>query len=200
MLCALGTIVIAAAAAARMRDRAAVAVGFAAAALLTSGSTLPDGVWTGGLAAIAVAALLRYEPGEPGTVRTTRTTRTIRTFAFVLGGTLAGSWTALLEVQGLPASVAVAGAGGLVIATMYVSRSRPTFAPEVLVDDGLLGIGVLGLSVAIMPGVLDGWHAATNLSGTAGRAVEPTAIPLWTLALVLMSSSLGALYSLWSRR
>lgn len=185
MLCALGAIVFAAATA-HARDRLALAVGFALAALTTSGSHLPDAVLLGGLTAAGAAAYL-FKPR-------------FRWVSLAIGGILAGCWTALLEVQGLPLVMAVLVAGALIAGTVCVSHSRASFAPDVLVDDGLLAIGALGLAVAIAPGVLDGWHAATNLSGSPDRAAEPAAIPMWTLAFILMSSSLGALYALWSRR
>jgi hypothetical protein len=187
MLCALGAVVFAAAAAkGSVRQSAALAGGFGFAALFTSGSSLPDASWTGGLAAAGAAAWL-FKPG-------------LRLASAAIGGVLAGSWTALLEVQALPMAAALLIAAALVIVTMRLSRVRASFAPDVLRDEGMLAIGVLGLGVAVMPGVLDGWQAATNLSGAQDRVAEPIAIPMWTLALILTASSLGGLYSVWSRR
>ena len=206
MLCALGSIVFAAAAA-RLWDRAALAAGFAVAALLTSGSELPDAVWTGGLAAAGAALLLAFGSfgsfeafAKFGTARTSRTARTARTIGFLIGGALAGWWAALLEVQALPVFVALPIVGALVILTMRLSCSRPSFAPGVLQEEGVLAIMVLGLVVAVMPGVMDGWQAATNLSGGQERAADPVAIPVWTVTLILASTALGGVYSLWSRR
>ena len=186
MLCALSAVVFAACAASSASALAALAAGFGAAALLTGASAVPDAVWTGGIAAIAATAYL-FKPR-------------LRLVSLFIGGALAGIFATLLEVQGSPALVALPLAGALVVMTIRLSQSRPWFAPDVLKEEGLLGVGVIGLVVAIMPGILDGWQAATNLSGTPERAAEPTAIPMWTLALILTSSSLGALYSLWSRR
>jgi hypothetical protein len=187
MLCALGAVVFAAAAAkGSVRQSAALAGGFGFAALFTSGSSLPDASWTGGLAA-AGAAVWLFKPA-------------LRLASAAIGGVLAGSWTALLEVQALPMAAALLIAAALVIVTMRLSRVRASFAPDVLRDEGMLAIGVLGLGVAVMPGVLDGWQAATNLSGAQDRVAEPIAIPMWTLALILTASSLGGLYSVWSRR
>jgi hypothetical protein len=210
MLCALGAVVFASAAASSARTSAALAIGFAVGALLTGGSALPDPVWTGSLAALGAAALLSFEPfgafdtfdsfGERRTVRTIRTARTLGTIGFASGGAVAGSLAALLEAQGLPVLAAVLTAGALVIVTMRAASTRPGFAPDVVKDEALLGVVVLGLTVALLPGVLDGWQAATNLSGGQERAVEPVSIPIWTVALLLASSSLGAVYTLWSRR
>ena len=185
MLCALGALVWAAAVT-HVRDRVALAAGFAAAALLTSGSALPDAVQVGALAAGASAAYL-FKPG-------------LRPLGFLIGGGLAGVWTALIEVQAVPAPLALVAVGVLLVITMRVAAARPAFAPDVLREDGMLAVLLVGLGVATLPGVLDGWHAATNLSGTAERAAAVAAIPTWTLALLLASMLLGGAASLWSRR
>jgi len=189
MLCALGSVVFAAATPAGVRPSAALAAGFAAAALLTSASSLPNAAWTGGLAAVAASAYL-FKPR-------------LKLAAIGIGGALGGFWASLLEVQGLPMPVALLVAAGLLILTMRLVRTRAGFATDALKEEGLLAIGVLGLGVAMLPGVLDGWQAATNLSGAGGapeRAAAPVSIPMWTLALLLASTMLGALYSFWGRR
>ena len=185
MLCALGAVVFASAATRRL-DRAGLAVGFGAAALLTSGSNLPDPVWMGGFAAMVAVSYL-FKPR-------------LRLLSVGIGGAFAGSWSALLEVQGLPMVVALAVAAALVVGTLWLSTSNPSFAPDTLREEGLLAIGVLGLGVAVMPGILDGWQAAGNLSGASERVTNPALIPAWTIAFVLASLSLGGLYSVWSRR
>jgi hypothetical protein len=115
------------------------------------------------------------------------------------GGALAGMWSALLEVQGLPAPVALTVAGLALVVSAWLARTRPAFAPELLRDEGLLAISVLGLGVAVMPAILDGWQAAGSLSVTPERQGS-TGIPVWTLTIILMSASLGAVHSFWSRR
>jgi hypothetical protein len=115
------------------------------------------------------------------------------------GGVLAGWWAALLEVQGLPPWPA-AGAGlVLLLVPMWLAWTRPAFAPEVIREEGLLAVAVLGLGVASMPAILDGWQAAGNLSVTPERQVS-AGIPAWTLTIILISASFGGLYSFWSRR
>ena len=189
MLCALGGLVFAAAASS-VPARALFAAGFTGAALTTSAFALPDAVWLGGLGALAAAGLLWFESS----------TRSLRTIGFAVGGWLAGVWPALLETQGVPAVPAIALAGGLVVLTMYLARTRAAFASRELTEEGLLAILVLGLGVAAIPGVLDGWQAAVNLSGATERAANPVSLPVWTFAALATWSSLGALYSVWSRR
>jgi hypothetical protein len=185
MLCALGAVVFAAAAARHVRERALMAGGFAAGALLAAPERLPDPATVGTLAAAAAVVYL-FRPRYA-----------IVSAAF--GGALGGMWAALLEVQGLPSPAALIVAGFVLVLTAHLARTRPAFAPELLRDEGLLAIAVLGVAVAMLPTILDGWQAAGNLSVTAERA-PASGIPMWTLTIILMSASLGGLYSLWSRR
>jgi hypothetical protein len=57
----------------------------------------------------------------------------------------------------------------------------------------------LGLAVAVLPSVLDGWQAAANLNVRVEN-VAREAIPSWALSVVATSTLLGAAYALWSRR
>jgi hypothetical protein len=185
MLCALGAVVFAAAVSGHVRDRASMAGGLLLGIVLASPSRLPDPAIVGSLAAAAAAVAL-FRPRYA-------------MLSAACGGALAGMWSALLEVQGLPAPVALTVVGLALVGTAWLARTRPRFAPELLRDEGLLAIAVLGLGVAVMPAILDGWQAAGNLSVTPERQVS-TGIPMWTLTIILMSASLGALYSFWSRR
>ena len=83
---------------------------------------------------------------------------------------------------------------------MWLTRSRPAFAPDVLRDEALLAVCLLGLVVAVVPGVIDGWQAAANLTVEPATPGPTTPIPVWTLTLVGMAMALGAVHSLWSRR
>ena len=185
MLCALGAVVFAAAAARPVREQAFLAAGFGAGALLASPERLPDPALAGTLAAAAAAVYL-FRPGYA-------------MLAAGFGGALGGMWTALLEVQGLPLPVALAAGAVALVVPSHLARTRATFAPELLRDEGLLAIAVLGLAVAILPAILDGWQAAGTLSATSERP-SAAALPVWTLTIILMSASLGGLYSFWSRR
>ena len=185
MLCALGAVVFAATVSRHLRDRASMAGGLLLGILMASPGRLPEPAIVGSMAAAAAAVAL-FRPRYA-------------MLSAACGGALAGVWSALLEVQGLPSPVALMVAGFTLIVTAWLARTRPGFAPELLRDEGLLAIAVLGLGVAVMPGVLDGWQAAGNLSVTPERQVS-TGVPMWTLTIILTSASLGALYSFWSRR
>ena len=84
-------------------------------------------------------------------------------------------------------------------ATAWLAKTRPRFAPETLREEALLIVCCLGLVVAVVPSVLDGWQAAANLNVRVENVAQQT-IPAWTLSVVGMSTVLGAVYSLWSRR
>jgi hypothetical protein len=185
MVCALGAVVLAAAVRRNSYDAPAMGLAFAAVAYWTSAGRLPDPVWAGAVAVLASAIYL-FRPRYA-------------MVSAIAGGVLAGWWTGLLEVQGLPPWPA-AGAGLLLLVVpIWLARARPVFAPDALREEGLLTVAVLGLGVASMPAILDGWQAAGSLSVTPERQ-SATGIPAWTLTIILMSASLGGLYSLWSRR
>ena len=184
MVCALGAAVLAAQASRRARDLVALAAGFASAVVSGAGAAA-DAAMIGAVAA-AAAAIVLFRP------------RFAILGAFA-GGALAGTLSGLFELQGLPVVVSPIAAASLLVIPAWLARTRPGFAPDLLLDEGLLALGVLGLGVAILPGVLDGWHAAANLAAGASRDAA-TMVPAWTLALLLSSTSLGALYALWSRR
>jgi hypothetical protein len=185
MLCALGAAVFATAAAANLRTIAVLVVGFVPGVFWWSGGRLPDAAMAGTLTLVAAAVYL-FRPR-------------LRVVAAAVGGILGGMLSAMLQVQGVPASLSPLVSATLIVVAVWLARARPSFAPEQLRDDAMLIVGVLGVSVAILPGVLDGWQAATNLSAATER-VPTSALPSWTLLLLIMTSSAGAAYSLWSRR
>jgi hypothetical protein len=185
MLCALGAVVLVTAAARRLGDRLAAGAGFVAAVIGFGPDRLPDPMVAGTLAASS-AALVLFRPRYA-------------IAAAACAGALAGMWSALVEVQGLPSFAAVALGAMLMIVPVWLGQTRSGFASERLRDEGLLVGGALGLAVALLPGVLDGWQAATNLAASAGRQAQ-AAVPIWAMALLLTSMLLGVLYSLWSRR
>jgi hypothetical protein len=185
MVCALGAAVFAAAAHRRVRDRVALIVGFIAGLALVSPTGIPD-VTVVGFVAAGAAALYLFRPR-------------FSLVAVALGGSLGGVFASLLQLQGLPSWLALAVAAALLVVPVHLAATRPAFAPDVLRDEGLLAIAVVALTAAMLPGVLDGWQAAANLAATTDRATA-AGLPLWTLALLLVASCLGALYSSWSRR
>ena len=184
MLCALGTATFAAASA---RDPFR-AIGFTAGvvvgiALARSGP--PDPALAGGLALGAVAVFL-FKPKYAA-------------LAAVPGGAVAGLWSALLQAQGLPFLLAPFVVVALIGASASLARSRKAFAPQRLIDEGLLAIGALGIVALTLPSILDGWQTAVALTATSTRQAS-VALPLWTVAFIVGCMSLGGIYSAWSRR
>jgi hypothetical protein len=186
MLCAFGVAVHAATAAQRNRDLVALAAGFILAAVVATPQRLPDPAWAGVVTAGAAVVIL-FRPRYA-------------VVSAAWGGVLGGMFTALTEVQGLHPIAAMAAGAVLVATPAWLARVRPSFAPEVIRDEALLGLCLLGLVVAIIPGVIDGWQAAANLTIEPATPGPATPIPMWTLALVGTATALGAGYSLWSRR
>jgi hypothetical protein len=185
MLCALGAATFAAAAAPRRRWLIALAIGFVTPTLFSSLAPSPDPEVAGVLAAGGAIVYL-FRPRYAW-------------FAFVLGGAVAGMLIQVTTVLGAPALAAApiiaVGMAGIV----RLARTRPLFSPEALREEALLIVCMLGLVVAVLPSVLDGWQAARNLNMQVEN-VATQAIPAWTLSVVATSTLLGAAYALWSRR
>jgi hypothetical protein len=186
MLCALGTVVHSAAASRRVRDVMALAVGFVIATVVTSPQRLPDPIWVGVVSAGAAMVVL-FRPR-------------FAVVAAAWGGALGGMLTAMTEVQGLHPAASAGPVVVLMATTVWLARLRPAFAPDALRDEALLAACLLGLVVAVVPGVIDGWQAAANLTIEPATPGPSTPIPTWTLALVGTATALGAAYTLWSRR
>jgi len=186
MLCAFGVVVHAATAARRSRDLIALAAGFSLAAVIATPQRLPDPAWVGVATAVAAVVIL-FRPRYA-------------VVSAAWGGALGGMFTAMTEVQGLHPIAAVAAGAVLAAMPAWLARERPSFAPDVIRDEALLGLCLLGLVVAIIPGVIDGWQAAANLTIEPTTPGPTTPVPMWTLALVGTATALGAVYSLWSRR
>jgi hypothetical protein len=183
MLCALGATTFAAAAAPRRGWLAAFALGFLAVLMRPGGQPDPE---IAGLFAASGAFVYLFRPRYAW-------------LGFALGGALAGMLVQVVGLVGGPAVVTAPlvalGAG----ATVWLTRTRAGFAPEALREEALLIVCTLGLAVAVLPSVLDGWQAAANLN-TRMENVAQQAFPAWVLSIVATSSLLGAAYALWSRR
>jgi hypothetical protein len=184
MLCAFGTVIFAAVAARDPRRSAGFAAGFVAGVVLAR-SGLPDLTAAGGVALVAVAILL-FRPR-------------FALVAAALGGGLAGSWSALLQAQGLPFVATPVVVASVIGVSAWLTRSRAGFAPERLVDEGLLAVGALAIAALTLPSILDGWQIAVALAATSTRQASAD-MPVWTAAFILACTSLGGLYSAWSRR
>lgn len=114
------------------------------------------------------------------------------------GGVLAGVAATLFGTMGAPRAGGLVATGLLVAGVIWLATHRPAFAPEAVREEGLLVVGALGVGVAMLPRVLDGWQAAANLS--VGLEPARAVVPAWTVFVLAMSSALGGAYALWSRR
>jgi hypothetical protein len=184
LLCVLGMVAFAASAARRARELAYMAIGWAAAVgwTATVGPPAPEVV---GSIAFGGALLYLFRPRYAWA-------------AAACGGVLAGVAATLLGLMGAPRAGSIVATALVVAGVVWLVRRRPAFAPEVVREEALLVIGALGLGVAMLPRVLDGWQAAVNL----GAQAEPARamVPAWTVFVLATSSVLGGAYSLWSRR
>ncbi len=185
MLCALGTATFAAVAAPRRQWLVALAAGFASVFVFSSPAQSPDPEVTG-LIAIAGAVVYLFRPRYAW-------------LAMVLGGALAGMLVQLVGLIGAPLMLTLPLIAAAVAVIAWIARTRPGFSPDTLREEALLIVCTLGLAVAVLPSVLDGWQAAGNLNVQAEN-VAREAIPPWTLTVVATSMLLGAAHALWSRR
>jgi hypothetical protein len=184
MLCAFGTVIFAAVAARDRRRLTALAAGFVSGVVLAR-SGLPDLAAAGGVALVAVAILL-LKPR-------------FAIIASAMGGGLSGSWSALLQAQGLPFLATPFVVVCVIAVSAWLARSRAGFAPDSLVDEGLLAVGALAIAALTLPSIVDGWETAVALAATSTRQATVD-LPMWTVAFILTCTSLGGLYSAWSRR
>ena len=93
------------------------------------------------------------------------------------------------------AAVAVAP----IAVSLFFSRRRPDFAPDVLREEALLVVFVLAVMVAAAPGIAAGWHSAVVLN-LQQKEVTSQVVPAWTLFLTLGAAAIGGLYTVWMRR
>lgn len=184
MLCGLGTATFATSATG-WRTASGLTLGFAAAAVLIRPERLPNPVWTGGL--VALAAILQLV--RPG----------VRPLTAASGGALAGLWSSILRMQGLPPAPALILAAALPAISAILTARRPAFAPVTLREEALVVVLLLGLAVAMAPEVSAGWRSALALNLEEKNSVGQI-VPAWVLFLSAVSAALGGLYSLWTRR
>ncbi len=183
MLCALGATAFTAAAAPRRAWLVAVTIGFLAVVMLPGAR--PDPEVAGSFAALgAVVYLFRPRYAWLG---------------FVFGGALGGMLVKVVAVLGAPVALVTPVVAIGLVATAWLARTRPAFSTEAIREEALLIVCTLGLAVAVLPSVLDGWQAAANLNARIENVAQQ-AIPAWVLSVVGTSTLLGAAYALWSRR
>ena len=185
MLSALGAAIFATTTAGRRNSIHAIWLGFGASAVLIRPEALPDPAWTGCTVA-AIAALQIFRPD-------------VRLLAPLCSGALAGFWSVLLQIQGLPLPAAVILAAALPAVSAFLAIRRPLFAPESLRQEAMLAMVALGLAVAVIPEVSAGWHSALALN-RAETDSSNQIIANWVLVLSAASVVLGGFYSLLRRR
>jgi hypothetical protein len=184
-LSGLGTVVFSALAPATRTARAALAASFVGLSAVGAYTGVPSAQAAGLMVALG-AALLLLRPGTP-------------IAAAVVAGGSAGIWGVMLSAQG-PPIWAGAGLAAVGLGTAMTWARRPTFAPPRMREEALFVLMVCAVATAMVPGVQDGWRAAVNLSLQSSPPAAATAVPTWALAVGVSAVTLGALYSLWSRR
>jgi hypothetical protein len=187
MLCGLGAAIFATTGVTRRETLRLSAIGFVAASIFIRPDALPDPGWAGCIVA-ATAALRLIRPD-------------IRWPALLCAGALAGFWSALLQIQGLPLGAAILVAGVIPAVSAFLTHRRPEFAPEVLREEAMAAMVALGLLVAILPEVSAGWQSAIALNrDSMDSSNQNQIIANWVLVLSAASLVLGGLYSLLRRR
>lgn len=116
-----------------------------------------------------------------------------------LAGFLAGAWATHVAAAGVPWWFAVPATMS-VPATGAILARRDGFAPQTLLEDALLILAGLGLVVAIIPGVGEGWRAALSLNLPAHGESTAQPIPTWAISIGGSALALGGVYRVWSRR
>jgi hypothetical protein len=168
----------------RLVSSVAMACGFGLASWWIGSGRPVDAAWAGGLvAAVAAAQLVR--PRHPA-------------YMTAASGALAALWASLLHAQGLPQPIAMASGAALPIASAYLSLRTAAFAPPLLQEEGLVAVLAIGIIVAVLPTVAQGWQSAIALN-LADKGAAPPLMPAWLLSFVGASMTLGALSSLWRR-
>lgn len=184
LIAALGAAVFAAVPAGRAGP-AWMAGGFAAGAVLVRVGRLPEpGELATGVALLAMLQLLR--PGRAG-------------LAALAAGVLAGVWSRVLVLQGLPEAAALPLAACLPGVVGWLAARRPGFAPRDARDEALAAVFIGAILAALLPDVLDGWRSAQALN-IEEPALDALMVPAWAAAVGVGALAGGWLWAAWSRR
>lgn len=189
LLCLLAMTVFAASVRLGRRSLLALAVGSAAAVLLSYIGLPPD---PAGIAAVVIGVVSVH-------LWTRFSALALPTGLAVLSVSLHG----LLLDQGLP-GVAVAIAALLVPGTLlWTTHKHPGLANPALHLEAMVLILVLAVVLGAAPAVVTGWHSAIALNASmtstapASSDLQPSS---WLIPICLAPLLFGALYSLWGRR
>ena len=117
----------------------------------------------------------------------------------VCAGVLTAIFTMVLRIQGVPTVGAIAIALVFPIVAGWLASRRDSFAPRNLREEAMLLMIALGILVAVIPEVSEGWRSAMTLNRDSDVASTPV-IASWALVFGTTSALLGGVYSLLRRR
>ena len=182
-LSALGTVVCAAEVR-RPRDAWIFGLVFLAALGWFGPQRPPDPSWVGFIAAAAAAHRLAWPD------------RTALMSA--VGGLLAAVCATLIAFEGLHVAAAALAVAGVAGVSGYLSTTKAAFAPARLREEAALALMLIGLGVAMAPGVVTGWGAAQALN-LPDRNISAPMVPSWVIAIGSGAILLGGAHRLWRR-
>ncbi|HEY1240281.1 MAG TPA: hypothetical protein VGF16_06970 [Bryobacteraceae bacterium] len=183
LFCGLGACVFAALAT-NWRRVVFLTAGFIAATAWVRLGRMPDPAWMEGLA-VCIVILIFMRPKFVWV-------------AIVFGGILASLLGSLLQFEGVGVFPAMLSPAALLVVSVGFGMCRPKFAPAAIRDDALILIAVLGLLLAVAPGLAEGWRSAVTLN-VGERGASSQAVPVWVLVMGGASLGLGGAYSVWRR-
>lgn len=182
LLCGIGAVVFSTGPVAPRR-LTAIGVGFGLTAwILRDG--VPDPATVAGFAAL-VAGCKIYRPSWT-------------TLPAFCGGLLAAVLAVLLRDQGLSAPLALVLAAAIPALSVGLASRSSKFAPEDMLEEGVLLMLVLGLGAAVGPALLEGWRSAGAMNVAAEAANH--VMPAWVLSVAAASILLGGVWSMWRHR
>lgn len=114
-------------------------------------------------------------------------------------GVAAAAGAAIQHNLGAPWLLALPLAFAIALGAWWLVQHRSEFCAPNLRTQALMGLTWLGLLIAAMPGVIDGWHSAQALTRTVEASTDQT-IPPWIWPCALTALLLGFLRGVWGRR
>lgn len=121
------------------------------------------------------------------------------TLASFWSGAAASAGAATQNDLGAPWLLALPLAFAIAFGAWWQVQRKPDFSLPTLRTQALMGLTWLGLLIAAMPGVIDGWHSAQTLTRTVEASTDQT-IPPWIWPCALTALLLGFLRGVWGRR
>lgn len=116
-----------------------------------------------------------------------------------IAGLLIGGWAVHLGHAGAPFwLIPTLAFPGPALAAWWATR-RNGFVPEDIRSEALLLVAALGLAVASVPTLLDGWRSASTLAAASGAPAAATTIPTFAMLTTGGAIALGGLHAAWRR-